>query len=364
MNEIEKLREEVRKVDREIIKLIGKRLSITKKIGGKKKNKGIPLKDWKVEKEVIKNALNAASEENLSQELIKTIMQNIITESKIQQEILHYSSYSGDREDILIIGGLGEMGQWFANFFANQGHNVFINDTKGTSKHFKTFDNLAEAVNKASCILLAIPFEIIPEFIEKIINLKFKGMVFDIASLKDNSKTAIKKALSSGISYASIHPMFGPRVSTLSDRIICICDCGDKKANEKAKTFFKDTSATIVEIPLEEHDKIISYVLALSHIINIIFMETLMDGEYEYKDLKKVASTTFISQMKTTKEVISENADLYYAIQKFNPFKNTLYDRLEQAMKYVIETVLEGNKKNFTKIMAKGKKWLKKAEQD
>jgi chorismate mutase/prephenate dehydrogenase len=362
MKDIEKLRKEVKEVDKEIIKLIAKRLSITKKIGGNKKKKGIPLKDWKVEKEVIKNALTAASEEGLSSELIKTIMQNIITESKIQQEILHYSSYSGDKENILIIGGLGEMGLWFANFFANQGHNVFIHDTKGKSEHFKSFDNLVSAVKEASCILLAIPFEIMPDIIEKIIQLEFKGTVFDIASLKDNSRNAIKKALKCGISYTSIHPMFGPRVSTLSDRIICLCDCGNKIATEKVKTFFKDTSATIVEIPLEKHDRIISYVLALSHIINIIFMKTLMDGEYDYSDLKEIASTTFTSQMGTTKEVITENSDLYYAIQKFNPFKKNLYDRLEQAMKYIIESVLNGKKEDFIKIMEKGEKWIEKAE--
>ncbi len=362
MKDIEKLRKEVREVDKEIIKLIAKRLSITKEIGGNKKKKGIPLKDWKVEKEVIKNALEVASEEGLSSELIKIIMQNIITESKIQQEILHYSSYSGDKEDILIVGGLGEMGLWFANFFANQGHNVFIHDTKGKSEHFKSFDSLVSAVNEASCILLAIPFEIMPEIIEKIIQLAFRGTVFDIASLKDNSKKAIKKALKCGISYTSTHPMFGPKVSTLSDRIICLCDCGNKKATEKVKTFFKDTSATIVEIPLEKHDRIISYVLALSHIINIIFMKTLMDGEYDYSDLKEIASTTFTSQMGTTKEVITENSDLYYAIQNFNPFKNDLYHRLEQAMKYIIGSVLNGKKEDFIKIMEEGKRWIEKAE--
>ena len=362
MSDIEKLRKEVRKVDQEIIKLIGKRLSITKKIGGKKKKKGIPLKDWKVEKEVIKNALDEAREEGLSEKLVKTIMRYIITESKRQQEILHYSSYSGDKEDILIIGGLGEMGLWFANLFANQGHDVFIYDIKGKSKQFKSFTDLEKAVQEASCILLAIPFEIMPEIIDKIIELEFKGTVFDIASLKEYSNNSIKKALKSGISYTSIHPMFGPKVNTLSDRVICICDCKDKKANEKVKTFFKDTSATIVEIPIEEHDKIISYVLALSHVINIIFMKTLMDGEYDYPELKEIASTTFTSQMKTTKEVISENSELYYAIQKFNPFKNNLYNRLDQAMKYVIESVLKGKKEDFIKIMEEGKEWIKKAE--
>ena len=93
-------------------------------------------------------------------------------------------------------------------------------------------------------------------------------------------------------------------------------------------------------------------------------MKALMDGEYDYTELKKIASTTFTSQMGTTKEVITENSDLYYAIQKFNPFKNNLYDRLEQALKYVIESVLKGNKDDFIKIMKKGKKWVQTTEQD
>lgn len=364
MDELEELRKEVRKVDREIIKLIGKRLSITKKIGGMKKEKGIPLRDWKVEKEVIKNAVNTASKIGLSTELVKTIMQNIITESKIQQEILHYSSYSGDKEDILIIGGLGEMGQWFSNFFGNQGHDVLIYDTKGKSQHFKSFHKLEAAVKEASCILIATPFKIMPKIIEEIIDLDFDGVVFDIASLKGHSRDSIENAVNSGISYTSIHPMFGPKVSTLSDRIICFCNCGDRAATDKVETFFKDTSVTIVEVPLEEHDKIISYVLALSHIVNIIFMKVLMDGDYEYSELKKIASTTFTSQMKTTEEVITENPELYYAIQRFNPFKNVLYDKLEKASEQIIESILNGNKKNFINIMKEGKKWIKKAEQE
>lgn len=93
-------------------------------------------------------------------------------------------------------------------------------------------------------------------------------------------------------------------------------------------------------------------------------MKALMDGEYDYAELKKVASTTFVSQMGTTTEVITENSDLYYAIQKFNPFKNSLYDRLEQALKYVIESVLKGKKENFIKIMEEGKKWIQTSEQD
>ncbi|MEO0293270.1 MAG: bifunctional chorismate mutase/prephenate dehydrogenase [candidate division WOR-3 bacterium] len=362
MEEIEKLRKEVKKVDREIIKLIGKRLSITKEIGKRKKEKGIPLRDWKVEKEVIKNALQAASKEKLSKDLVKAIMQHIITESKLQQEKLQSPSYTGDKEDILIIGGLGEMGRWFANFFTNQGHHVLIYDTKGKSKDFKCFDNLEDAINKATCILIATPFEVMPEIIEKIIKLNFKGIVFDIASLKSPLKSAIKKAIKHKIAYTSIHPMFGPKVSTLSDRIICICNCGNNFADEKVKKFFKDTSVSIIETSLEEHDKKISYILGLSHVINIIFMKALMNGEYKYEELKEMASTTFNSQLKTTKDVITENPYLYYAIQKFNPFKNKLYKNLESALRYVIKSVKDGKKKNFINVMEEGKKWLQEEQ--
>lgn len=134
MKSLDELRKKVSEIDREIIKLIGKRLGITKKVGEKKKQQGIPLRNWEVEKAVIENATELATELGISSGLIKSVMQQLITESRIQQEILHYSAYKGDKENILIVGGLGEMGKWFSYFFQNQGHNVSIYDIRASQK--------------------------------------------------------------------------------------------------------------------------------------------------------------------------------------------------------------------------------------
>ena len=359
METLNELRKKVNEIDRGIIKLIGKRIKITKKIGEKKKEEGIPLRSWEVEKTVIEKATELAAELEISPALIKSLMQQLIMESRVQQEILYYSTYKGDEKNILIVGGLGEMGKWFSHFFQNQGHNVSIYDIKGESENFKSYRSLEEGIDETSFTLIATSLEVVPEIIEKITELKFKGVAFDIASLKRHLKDSIKRAIDKGISITSIHPMFGPNTRTLSDKVICFCDCGDKEADQKVKFLFKGTAASTVKLSLEEHDRVISFVIGLSHIINIIFMKVLTEGGYQYDELKKIASTTFLSQMVTATSVIKENPHLYYAIQKLNPLNRDLYENLKEATKSITEIVLSANKSEFIEIMEKSKHWLK-----
>ena len=358
MKRLNQLRKRVREIDRAIISLIGRRIEIAKKIGNEKSKRGIPLRNWEVEKAVLENATAAARELGLSSGLVKSIMQQLVIESRTQQELVHYSCYAGDKEDILIIGGLGEMGKWFSHFFANQGHNVSVYDIKGKSETFKLYKSLNQGIREASCVVISTPLKIVPRIIERVTELNFSGVVFDIASLKGYLTHSIAKAIEAGISITSIHAMFGPVTRTLSDKIICICDCGCKKANQKVEAFFRDTAVSKVRLSLEEHDRLISYVLGLSHIINIVFMNVLISSNYKYSELKKVASTTFFSQMKTTSSVIEENPYLYYEIQMFNPFKKNLYKRLKKAIRSTTDIVLSGNKRRFVEVMKEGRRWL------
>lgn len=359
MNELDTFREKVREIDKEIINLIWKRIEITKNIGEKKKEKSIPLRNWELEKSIIENATTIAEDLGISEGLIKSIMQHLIMESVIQQERLHYSAYAGYKENILIIGGLGEMGEWFSYFFQNQGHNVSIYDIKGKSDIFKSFKNLNEGIKKASCALIASSLNSVPEIIDELTQLNFEGVIFDIASLKGHLLNSIKRANEKGIKITSIHPMFSSNARTLSDKVICFCNCGNEAANVRVENLFKNTAASIVKLSLQEHDRLISYVLGLSHIINIIFIKVLMEGNYKYIDLKNVASTTFNSQLLTAISVINENPDLYYAIQKFNPFNENLYKKLNEVVESITLCITKGKKDIFVEIMEKGKEWLK-----
>jgi len=49
---LDELREEVKKATLEMLRLVGKRLSLAKKIGEIKRQKGLPIEDLKAEKEL------------------------------------------------------------------------------------------------------------------------------------------------------------------------------------------------------------------------------------------------------------------------------------------------------------------------
>ncbi len=362
MKKLEKLREDVRQIDRDIIRLIGERLVLTREIGKVKKSAGLPLLNYEVEKVVIENARAVADDLRLSPDFVESVMQLLIGESRTQQERLHYSAYSGNEETILIVGGHGEMGRWLSSFFEIQGHEVLIFDTRRESSDFQTVESLEEGLKRAGCAVVSVSLDVVPDTIEQIIALDFKGLIFDIASIKGHLVESIKKAQRNGALITSIHPMFGPETRTLSDKVICFCDCGSAEALNRAKAFFRDTAIRSVDLALDSHDKAISYVLGLSHITNIIFMKVLSDSSFQYPELRDIASTTFLSQMITASSVINENPELYFLIQKFNPFKEEIYDQIDRAMTAVVDSVLNDKEQEFVQSMLESRAWLNKPE--
>ena len=83
-------------------------------------------------------------------------------------------------------------------------------------------------------------------------------------------------------------------------------------------------------MPVEEHDELMSYVLGLSHAVNIAFFEALRQSGKGYDDLNRAASTTFRRQVETSRDVASENSQLYFEIQHLNPFNKDALEYLQK----------------------------------
>jgi chorismate mutase/prephenate dehydrogenase len=354
MAQLEDLRKRIRELDAELLKLVAARMETAKAIGQQKKLEGIALRDWNVERQVLDRAARQADQLGLPQKPVRALMRLLIAASRDEQERLSYSDYRGTAENILIIGGAGAMGRWFADFFGNQGHRVSIRDPQvGTAD-----TALAAALDETSCTLIATPLDVAPEVVEQITTTGYGGVVFDIASLKSHLKPAIARARAAGVALTSVHPMFGPGTRTLSDQVICICDCGDAGATRKVEAFFADTAATLVKLSLDEHDRIVSYVLGLSHLTNIVFTKVLMASGLPFERINQVGSTTFQSQMVTTETVIRENPDLYYAIQKLNPFSAELRESFRCELETISGWIRDEDAQAFRAMMQRGEKWI------
>jgi chorismate mutase/prephenate dehydrogenase len=211
---------------------------------------------------------------------------------------------------------------------------------------------------EASIVLLATPPEAIPGLLEGFATSGFGGAVCDIASLKGHLAAPVRRAVAAGLAVTSIHPMFGPSARTLSDKVICVCDCGRPDATARVVELFAETAATLVPLEFEEHDRVIAYVLGLSHLTNLLFTKVLAAGSTRFGDIDRVGSTTFHAQVDTARTVLGEDPDLYFAIQRLNQFTPDLYDAVRQEFEELAAWVLDGDRDRFAAMMEDSRLWL------
>ena len=91
--------------------------------------------------------------------------------------------------------------------------------------------------------------------------------------------------------------MFGPDTELLSGRHVIFVDLGAPEATAAARALFEPTMATLVEMDLESHDRLIAYVLGLSHALNIAFFTALAESGEAAPRLATLSSTTFDAQL-------------------------------------------------------------------
>ncbi|OPY32430.1 MAG: prephenate dehydrogenase [Methanomassiliicoccales archaeon PtaU1.Bin124] len=344
----------IEELDSQIMDLIKKRMEAALKMGKTKVEKAMPVRNLRVEDEVIGRYTARADEAGISIEGATEIAQILIRESVEAQARLTRPMKM--KKEVLIIGGAGQMGLWFARYMAMRGNDVKVYDPRPV-KDYPHVTELAPAVKRADVIIIAVPISQAPGIIDRIVEAEPRGLVFDIMSVKEPLIPHLKRAVEEGLTVCSVHPMFGPSALSMYSRNIIVCDCGSHKAVEEFLPLVEGMGCNVTEMPLDEHDKLIAYVLGLSHAANIAFFETLRLSGTEFKSLEVIASTTFRNQATTSRKVARENPDLYYEIQHENPYTDLMLEQFQQALRAFKEAATDEEREKFIKIMKEGREY-------
>jgi chorismate mutase/prephenate dehydrogenase len=176
--------------------------------------------------------------------------------------------------------------------------------------------------------------------------------------LKSPLLDGLKELRSAGCRVTSLHPMYGPDTRLLSGRHLIFCDAGDVDATQAAKELFAATMVEQLDMGLEDHDRLIAYVLGLSHALNIAFFTALAESGEAAPKLAQMSSTTFDSQLLVSEAVAQDNPHLYFEIQNLNKFGLGPLDALCEAAGRIRETVAGGDEEAFVELMNKGRDYL------
>jgi monofunctional chorismate mutase len=86
LTEVQIRRNEIDKLDRKIVRLLGERAKICKAIGAAKKARGLPVKDLKREAEVFSRIREIAVELDLNQAQVEAVYREIVNMCSTVQE--------------------------------------------------------------------------------------------------------------------------------------------------------------------------------------------------------------------------------------------------------------------------------------
>lgn len=353
------LRRRLTEIDDRLLELVAERQHLVEAIGRSKQGKGQPTRDFAREKDVIQGAVAKARELGLPGDLAEVLMRLLIRSSLTTQEQDRVVSEGrGSGRSAMVIGGAGRMGRWFAEFLASQGYQVEIADPAAETDDPRARRDWRKGRLDHDLIVVAAPLAMSGEILEALAEIRPPGLIFDVGSLKSPLRSGLAALAAAGCRVTSVHPMFGPDTRLLSGRHVIFTDVGHPEATREARELFDSTMVEQVEMSLEQHDRLIAFVLGLSHALNIAFFTALAESGADVPLLAQLSSTTFDAQLDVCRRVASENPRLYFEIQSLNEHGRDALDALARSVDRIRQAVEHKDVPAFVALMDRGREYL------
>jgi prephenate dehydrogenase len=205
-----------------------------------------------------------------------------------------------------VVGGAGRMGAWFANFLAANGYKVIICDKNEPAarklakrRRFKFISSETRAAELSDIIILAAPTGATKALLRRIVPHTPKTtLLVEISSIKEPVRRAIQSLTKRGVQILSIHPMFGPGAKNLAGKAILVAqEPPQSQFARNLLSIFSKKGAKIIRSNLNDHDQIVATTLALPHMMNFAFIETLKHAGVSFNKIRAIGGTTFRLQL-------------------------------------------------------------------
>jgi prephenate dehydrogenase len=230
---------------------------------------------------------------------------------------------------MLILGGTGETGSWFARYFRDKSFDVAVWGPSGKT-------GVAASIGvryAADMIKEAEQSDIVP-------------------SLKSEPMKAMIRHAHQGVEVIGTHPMFGPTMPTLMGQIIILTPAVGRSETwlPRIRSLFESDGARIELLDPEEHDEIMAVVQALTHFAYIGIGATLQSLDFDVEKSRKFMSPVYEIMIDFVGRILDQNPELYASIQK-NPKAMKVRQTFIGECMRLSEKADSGDLEGFKKIM-------------
>ena len=219
---------------------------------------------------------------------------------------------------VAVIGGSGRMGAWFANFLSKNRYEVIISDKKTSSarafakkKRFRYVENPFRAAQFSQIVLLATPTAVTKTLLGTVTSHALRTkLIVEISSVKQPLAKTIQSLARSEYQIMSIHPMFGAGTRSLAGKSIIVAHMPHNSAPaRRILSVLAKNGARIIHSSLKGHDQLMATTLALPHLMNFAYIETLREAGIPLDKVRELGGTTLKLQLLIAEALYDENPD-------------------------------------------------------
>lgn len=261
---------------------------------------------------------------------------------------------------IAIIGGAGQMGMLFLDYFHSLGHQVVISDVDtermervAAQYGAETVGDNIEAVKDADIVLISVPLEETPRVIEEVAPAMRRGaLMMEISSVKHQVLETLKRVRRYGVLPLSLHPLFGPGAETPRDKKIAVIPLVNPEEELKlTQEIFSESEVFLVEV--DDHDRIIAVTIVFNYLFNVSLADLIR--EEDLSNLRLLGGPSFELQLLLCEGYLSQDSNLYYSAWRKNPYcreymrlyvksAQSLLEKLENKESFLdyVETLQKG----------------------
>jgi len=348
--ELKRLRLRLDDIDQQIVSLLVKRQTEVEHVVQLKKAHNIPVYHPAREENLISRRRNQGSKAGLDPDYVEEIYRRILRQSRVEQTAQMAQKGIRAGAPVLLIGGLGCMGQYFHQWFGDAGYQVRILD----HQDWPNVDRLCQNIELA---IISVPIEVTPLVAKKIGPHLPSGCVLaDITSIKEIPLKAMLEAHQGPV--IGLHPLFGPTTSTLDKQIVVVTPGRDIDRCQWLIDQFSAWGSIILQVDAGEHDKIMSIVQTVRHFATFAFGQFLRHKQIDLPRTLEFSSPIYRLELGMVGRLFAQDPALYAEIIFASAERCALLREYLSSIGSNLDMVEKGDKESFLAEFKKISEWF------
>jgi prephenate dehydratase/prephenate dehydrogenase len=249
-------------------------------------------------------------------------------------------------QTIGIIGGTGQMGQWFQKFFTAVGYQVLISGRRTPLTY-------QQCVEQSDVVIINVPIKNTVEIIQSVGKYFQPGqLITDNTSVKTQPVQAMLEAVPEGVEVLGMHTVFGPAVEELRNQnvVFTYTPRSGELAQEFEDIFYK-YGAKITRTTPEYHDKQMAFHQNLEHFTKIVLAELLHIHFGDPQVMSSYSSPNSRISLIGMGRILNADPELYAEIQEYNLQGASMIQEYLRIAERIGKDLLTGNVESFQQSM-------------